>query len=232
MERFCEDCGEPSPNDERRLRCPWCKKLVCPWCRHHVHNGEHVKVNGKRKTLALVAAEINALPPPSPAPAPDPREAATKAARALVARLDEVHEHPAYRAVWTIAQMHLGPYDGPTYVDALAALRTALDAPSPAPRDETPVEWVIEDTRNPIGDHAAWFWGPNRNGYTNDITKAGRYSREEAEKQARSRSTDIAHRLADVIALARPTVDRNRLREVAPRDEGKEPGPATTKEPR
>ena len=48
----------------------------------------------------------------------------------IVHRLDEIHEDPAFRSVWTVHQIHVGPYQGPTYVDALAAARAALkDAP-------------------------------------------------------------------------------------------------------
>jgi hypothetical protein len=48
----------------------------------------------------------------------------------LVNRLDEIHEDPAYKSVWTLHQIHVGPYRGPTYVDAMAAARAALkDAP-------------------------------------------------------------------------------------------------------
>jgi hypothetical protein len=46
----------------------------------------------------------------------------------LVNRLDEIHDDPAYRSVWTISQMHIGPYRGPTYVDALDNARAALAA--------------------------------------------------------------------------------------------------------
>ncbi len=49
---------------------------------------------------------------------------------ALVDRLDEIHQDPAYMAVWTVHQMHVGPYRGPTYVAELVAARAALkDAP-------------------------------------------------------------------------------------------------------
>lgn len=44
----------------------------------------------------------------------------------LVERLDEIHADPAYKSVWTIHQLHAGPYQGPTYVEALARARAAL----------------------------------------------------------------------------------------------------------
>jgi hypothetical protein len=45
---------------------------------------------------------------------------------ALVNKLDQIHEDPAYKSVWIIHQMHVGPYRGPTYVAELDAARAAL----------------------------------------------------------------------------------------------------------
>ena len=45
----------------------------------------------------------------------------------LVCRLDQIHDDPAYKSVWTVHQLHVGPYQGPTYVDALAVARAALE---------------------------------------------------------------------------------------------------------
>ena len=48
----------------------------------------------------------------------------------LVNRLDEIHADSAYKSVWTVNQIHVGPYRGPTYVEALDRARAALkDAP-------------------------------------------------------------------------------------------------------
>lgn len=44
----------------------------------------------------------------------------------LVARLDEVHRHPAYGSVWAVHQMHCGPYEGPTYTHELELARAVL----------------------------------------------------------------------------------------------------------
>jgi len=44
----------------------------------------------------------------------------------LVKRLDEIHDNPAYKSVWTINQLHCGEYKGPTYTDELDAARRAL----------------------------------------------------------------------------------------------------------
>jgi hypothetical protein len=49
-----------------------------------------------------------------------------EALEGLVNRLDEIHADPAYKSVWTVHQIHVGPYRGPTYVDALARAREAL----------------------------------------------------------------------------------------------------------
>ena len=47
-------------------------------------------------------------------------------ARALVEKLDVVHEDPAYKGVWGLHYVHGGRYTGPTYTDELGALRRAL----------------------------------------------------------------------------------------------------------
>jgi hypothetical protein len=90
---------------------------------------------------------------------------------------------------------------------AVAFFDRAAGEPAPAEHGME-VEYLIEDTRH-RGDMAL-FWGPNRSGYTTDLSAAGRYSKKEAEDQARSRDTDRAHRLVDVLAMAR--ADRDLLR--------------------
>lgn len=49
-----------------------------------------------------------------------------KAAAALVAKLDAIHEDPRYQAVWIIAKVRNGSYEGPQYRDELEALRSLL----------------------------------------------------------------------------------------------------------
>ena len=49
----------------------------------------------------------------------------SEALRGLVDRLDEIHADPVYKSVWTVNQT--GPYTGPTYVEALARARAALE---------------------------------------------------------------------------------------------------------
>ena len=36
--RECEDCHDEMEDNERRRKCPRCKKLVCGWCFNHVHS--------------------------------------------------------------------------------------------------------------------------------------------------------------------------------------------------
>ena len=49
-----------------------------------------------------------------------------KAARELVEKLDKVHKNPAYVGVWTVSQIHQGPYQGPNYTEELKKLKDAL----------------------------------------------------------------------------------------------------------
>ena len=44
----------------------------------------------------------------------------------LVDRLEEIHADPAYQTVWTVNQIHAGPYRGPTYAEALARAKAEL----------------------------------------------------------------------------------------------------------
>lgn len=65
------------------------------------------------------------------------------------------------------------------------------------PRDE----YLILDTRH-TSDGMLWWWGPDRCGYTPYVERAGRYTREFAERQARSRATDVPYPLANVLLHA------------------------------
>ncbi|MBL0304398.1 MAG: hypothetical protein IPQ23_22355 [Cytophagaceae bacterium] len=57
-----------------------------------------------------------------------------EAMEALVDRIDFVSQHDEYRAVWECAQLHRGPYRGPTYEHAFNAARAALvSAPNAEP---------------------------------------------------------------------------------------------------
>lgn len=78
---------------------------------------------------------------------------------------------------------------------------------------ETSNLYLIQDSRSYVGNCVLW-WGPNRCGYTTDITEAGLYSKEEAEQQHRERATDIPRKHSDVVPLARLSVDMQRLPKV------------------
>lgn len=62
--------------------------------------------------------------------------AVLKAAEALVAKLNAVHDNLDYQGVWTVAHMHRGAYRGPTYTKELDDLKAALSddsQPTPSP---------------------------------------------------------------------------------------------------
>lgn len=82
--------------------------------------GEWVKVSDLETASA-------SLSPAAPAPG------VTEALRNLVARLDEVHADKRYESVWAVSQLHVGPYSGPTYTDALNAARAALASTTAEP---------------------------------------------------------------------------------------------------
>ena len=54
-------------------------------------------------------------------------------AAALVKQLDLVHAHPNYHSVWSVSQLHIGPYVGPKYEDELKALKDSLSRHQQAP---------------------------------------------------------------------------------------------------
>jgi hypothetical protein len=60
--------------------------------------------------------------------AASPSAGVTEAANALCAKMREIHEDSRYLSVFTLHQLHHGPYAGPNYVDELAALEAALSA--------------------------------------------------------------------------------------------------------
>jgi hypothetical protein len=100
------------------------------------------------------------------------------------------------------------------YVECPACFRPPSEPPSATERDPRDEDaWVVECLDARFED--ALFWRPKDMGYTTDLSAAGRYTREEAECRAQGGDGDRAHRLADVMALARPTVDRDELRRAA-----------------
>jgi hypothetical protein len=102
---------------------------------------------------------------------------------------------------------------GETCRERLMAEVRSLRREEREPRDAE--AWVIECTQSGTTDWSALFWAPNRCGYTTDLASAGRYTEAEAKEQERHRpGVDIAHRLSDVLALAKPRVDRDTLRRI------------------
>jgi hypothetical protein len=66
------------------------------------------------------------------------------------------------------------------------------------------------------GDDCVW-WGRDRSGYTRNLDEAGRYTRNEAERQQRARpDIDVAVDEAKAIELVRRVVPRDRLAWTAP----------------
>jgi hypothetical protein len=61
----------------------------------------------------------------------------------------------------------------------------------PAGKEERPVMYYIQDTRNYVGN-CMLFWRKNHSGYTPNINEAGLYTEEQARRICRNRSTDIA----------------------------------------
>lgn len=69
--------------------------------------------------------------------------------------------------------------------------------------------FVLRDSRSDCGGNAM-FW-PTGGGYTTDLTKAAHYTKEQAERQHKSRPTDIPLPLEALQKLTRITVDHQYL---------------------
>lgn len=80
-----------------------------------------------------------------------------------------------------------------------------------------PAQFYIADTRAAIGNCVSW-WGPDRGGYTTELVKAGRYTREEATGIMHNRSSDRAYRCEEVEALSRVHVEMHSLHDLEPLD--------------
>ena len=78
---------------------------------------------------------INAWNTRSTAPVTRTPDAVLTALDRLVKRLESIHEHPAYQSVWTINQIHCGPYSGPTYVAELNEAKRILALSAPQAQD-------------------------------------------------------------------------------------------------
>ncbi len=71
---------------------------------------------------------------------------------ALVNRLREVHSDDAYKSVWTINQIHAGPYQGPTYTEELEAAMVSIAC---VPSATATTYDAVADAVNEIADAAA-----------------------------------------------------------------------------
>lgn len=66
--------------------------------------------------------------------------------------------------------------------------------------------YFIQDTRQFVGNCVMW-WGENRNGYVSRLDRAGKYTREDAQKICGSRGTDRMWPCSLIEPIAGPTVD-------------------------
>lgn len=53
------------------------------------------------------------------------------AARALVAKLDQIENNPSYQGIWAVLYTHGYRYEGPQYAAELRALKKALSIDDP-----------------------------------------------------------------------------------------------------
>lgn len=73
--------------------------------------------------------------------------------------------------------------------------------------------YVIHDSRpNDVWPGLCVWWGPDRCGYTTDLDRAGRYTKDEAEAQHRHRPTDIPVPLWAARVASMTVVDVGALR--------------------
>ncbi len=77
--------------------------------------------------------------------------------------------------------------------------------------------YVIVDSRTTCGN-SVFFWCWDGAGYTCDLRVAAIFTEEEARRQERSRDTDKAYRLEDVLAIVQHHVDMQDLARVAKGD--------------
>lgn len=93
---------------------------------------------------------------------------------------------------------------------AMEALRWFIGA-----HDAQPEPYLIRCVDDVGQQEMALWWRPERMGYTTSIDEAGRYTREEAEAQARSRNVDFAVPLSKALALSSRVVRAERFAELA-----------------
>lgn len=79
--------------------------------------------------------------------------------------------------------------------------------------------YVLQDSRGYL-DKYLMFWKEG-GGYTSDLNKAERFSKEAAERKMNSRGTDIPWELSFLKQVSRPTVDMQLLRHLSEEGKGK-----------
>jgi hypothetical protein len=117
----------------------------CPLCGHVDAPAIHQQ---DQRATAMTGATSEGATPPSASPAMEGQDV-REAAQRLVAKLDIVHDDPAYQSVWTLHQVHGGQYSGPQYAEELEALRLALAGVASAMgmQDVCPGPWWVDDRR-------------------------------------------------------------------------------------
>lgn len=78
--------------------------------------------------------------------------------------------------------------------------------------EESIEKFYIRDTRQCVGNCLLW-WRKGGSGYTTDLDEAGQYSKEEAEKICKNRSTDIMYPVGVMIKISERHVDHQRIPE-------------------
>ncbi len=103
-------------------RCPHCTEVIVNWMDKRGYATGHGDTVEDLLREIDGHAEIAALKVE--------RDGLRMGLKGLVDRLDYVHADPAYRSVWTVNQLHTGPYTGPTYVVDLEKARHIVDEQS------------------------------------------------------------------------------------------------------
>lgn len=101
---------EPSVQGEQNWAIIAAKEIADLW--NLSHYGEH-------KTAEIIRKNAPAAPSITSA-------RITTAAKAFVEKLHAIHADEKYQSVWTISQIHVGPYQGPNYIKELEELEKAL----------------------------------------------------------------------------------------------------------
>lgn len=94
-------------------------------------------------------------------------------------------------------------------------IAAGVDARMGQPAERVPEDdrYYLQDRRSYVGNCPMW-WAKNGKGYVTRLDEAHRYTREEAMKQHRMRSTDVPWPCSEIDALCRPTVDIQHMRPV------------------